>query len=277
MQTSLDWTEGSFEASLFGFGKHLWPEAVPAPDHEHIPFEVSPCHRALSLGLAYEPAEAGVLVEEDDIEIEAAYSFRFQAGLIAPDGTLLHRIEVDDPTLGTPFGVVEEPGEYVLELELLDGAAVEWETRVRGFAILDDPTCDLWLNEVQLNPPTTDLGGEQWVEVYNANDEAFDLSQWRITGENSGDTSIIEDGTAVPGEGHLQILLDEGFFKTQGEIVQLKPPVGNVLDASPSLTDSRPSDSSHQRCPDGSLSWGFAVQTPGEPNPDHCDENVTAS
>lgn len=269
----LNWTEGSFEASLFGFGKHMIPEGVPAPDHERIPFEVNPCHRDLGIDLKFEPEEARVGIEANGTEASAAYSYRFQAGLIAPNETVVDRFEIDEPFPDHthPRVRVDEPGEYVLELELLDGAAVHWEVRIRGFAIENtEPTCDLWLNEVELNPPTEDLQGEQWVEVYNENDDPFDLSGWTITGERSGNDHEIPDDTWVDGGAYQVIQLGEDALATKNETVNLVPPVGNVLDASPTISDEQPSDGSHQRCPDATRAWGFTQATPGDPNPESC-------
>lgn len=268
----VNWTEGSFEASLFGFGKHVIPEGIPAPDHERIPFQVSPCHRNLQIDLHFEPEEAGVGLEVNGTEVSAAYSYRFQASLIAPNGTVLHRFEIDDPFPDHthPRVVVDEPGDYILELELLDGAAVHWEVRIRGWAIENtEPTCNLWLNEVELNPPSTDLG-DQWVEVHNENDAAFDLSGWTIAGERSGNDHEIPEGTGVESDGYKVIQLDKHTLATENETVHLVPPVGNVLDASPTISDEQPSDASHQRCPDATRAWGFTQATPSYPNPDSC-------
>lgn len=278
MQVPLDWTQGTFRAGLLGHGDPLWPNGTPAqaPDHAELAFHVSPCHRKLSPGLRYEPEGAFLDAAAGGIEVEAGLPYRFQLTLIAPNGTELRSTTIDepDPSIGgptVPFYTVDEPGRYVLRLELLEGALVDWELRVRGFAVAGEPTCDLWLNEVELNPDGLDAGKE-WVELYNEGETRIDVSGWQLVGLGDGTgqgnaTFTIPDGTVVPAGGYSKVVLDgQEVLDDVGEMVQLVAPSGGVLDASVPLNDAGDDEATNQRVPDGSQDWQLAPGTPGAPN-----------
>lgn len=269
-QLLLDWTEGSFEAGMAGAGKHLFPSDELAPDHERLSFQVDPCHRQLSLGLEYEPRNLSARVTHDGNAAEVTRDYNLQAGLIAPNGTVLHRIQPERPDKSIAFGTVEEAGEYTLELELLEGAMVDWRVRMRGFQPLEEPTCDLWVNEVEANPAGPDPGNE-WVEVYNGADVALDLSGWQLRAPVANTSHEIPEGTEIAAGGFEQVVLAEDAFSSQAlanedETVQLLAPVGGVLDASEPLSDEADDDRTYQKSPDGTGEWIFAQGTPGEPN-----------
>lgn len=254
--------EGTFEAGLRGAGKALFPSFVDAPDHERLPLPVNPCHRQLSLGLEYEPRNASVRAAESGYAAEATMPYRFQAGLIAPDGTVLHRIVVEEPDLSIPFGTVDESGPYTLELELLEGAAVEWEVRVRGFAVHEDPTCDVWLNEVE----THASNGGDWVELYNEGEETVDLSGWALEANRTAAEHVLADGFALsPGE-HRVVDVERGAFGPAEETVTLLGPRGSPFSSTPPLDDLAPDERTWQKADDGLGDWIFAEGTPGQPN-----------
>lgn len=277
MTMVLEPTEGTFVAGLDRNGKALWPEDAPAPDHERIPFTVGPCHRNLSPGLDYEPPGAFVAAEAEGIEVMAGVPFRFQLSLLAADGTVLQSVTLDEPddSIGgpnIPFYQVEEAGTYTILLELLEGAAVDWELRVRGFAVHDDPTCDLWLNEVELNPDGPDPGNE-WVELYNEGDQRVDVSGWILRGVGNGTgvgnaSYTIPDGTIVPAEGYTVVTLegDTEVLDDVDETVELAGSSGGVVDSSDPLDDIGDNDVTNQRVPDGGPSWEQHIGTPGTPN-----------
>lgn len=264
----LDWTEGSFEAGLAGAGTFLFPSDELAPDHERIPFRVNPCHRSLSLGLEYEPRNASARLAHDGTAAEAALPYRFRANLIAPNGTQVYDRIVDEPDLSIFFSVVEEPGEYTLELELLEGALVDWRVRMRGWAV-DDPSCGLWLNEVETNPSGPDPG-EEWVEIYNEGEQAFDLSGWTIR-SNTSLTYEIPENTSVPAGGYEAVSLGgngsgSAPLANGDETVELVAPLGGRLDASVPLQDTADDEKTWQRSPDGAKQWIYEPGTRGETN-----------
>lgn len=260
MQVPLDWTEGTFEAGLQGLGKTVFPAAVDAPDHERLPFTVSPCHRQLSLGLEYEPRNASARVQHDGNAAELILPYRFHAGLIAPNGTVLHRITVEEPDLSIPFGLVEEPGEHTLELELLEGALVDWRVRVRGFAVHDDPACSVWLNEVETN---ASQGGD-WVELYNDGDEAADVSGWQVHANGTDATTVLDEAVLAAGE-HRTFALS-GDAADRNETLTLQGPEGGTVEATPALDDAAGDDRTWQQDADAPGPWIFAESTPGGPN-----------
>lgn len=260
MHTHLDWTEGTFEAGLQGLGKALFPEAVEAPDHERIPFPVNPCHRQLSLGLTYEPRNASARVSHGGNAAEVIVPYRFQAGLIAPNGTVLHRIEIEEPDLSIDFGLVEEPGEHTLELELLEGALVDWRVRVRGFAVHGDPTCDVWLNEAETN---ASQGGD-WVELYNGGDEPVDVGGWQVHANVTNATTVLGDTVLAPDE-HRSLALT-GDAAATGETLTLRGPEGSPVEATPVLDDEAGDDRTWQQEADAPGPWLLAEGTPGGPN-----------
>lgn len=269
-QTVLERTNGSFEAGLFGAGQAIWPEGVPAPDHQRFDLPISSCHRQLSLGLEYEPKNASAGARADGNVVHASFPYRFRAGLIHPNGTVMHRIIVDEPDLSIPFGTVEHAGDYTLELELLEGAMVDFQVRVRGQQLtLDDPTCELWLNEVETNPPGPDAGRER-IEIYNEGDVPVDVSGWRIRGTEEADSSgtyEIANGTTVAAGGYEQVHLEGAtYLANANETVELLPPNGGVLDASVLLDDTADGPGTWQKAGDGLGDWIFAQGTPGGPN-----------
>jgi hypothetical protein len=258
--THLGWTEGTFEAGLAGLGKRVFPAFVDAPDHERVPFPVDPCHRELSLGLDYEPRNASVRAAEAGYAAEASLPYRFQAGLVAPNGTVLHRITIEQPDLSIPFGTVEEPGEYELELELLEGALVDWSVRVRGFAV-DDPACQVWLNEVETSPAS----GDDWVELYNEGPAPVDVTGWSLHANRSGQTTTLGEASLASGE-HRVVDLGPEALADVDESVALQGPAGGTIEASGELTDEAGTDETWQKPGDGLGDWILDLGTPGEPN-----------
>lgn len=259
MHPHLDWTEGSFEAGLAGAGKHVFPASLEAPDHERLPFPVNPCHRRLSLGLDYEPRNASVRVAEGGYAADASLPYRFQAGLVAPNGTVLHRITVEEPDASIPFGTVERAGGYELELELLEGALVDWQVRVRGFAV-DDPSCEVWLNEVEASPAV----GEDWIELYNGGPGAVDVSGWSVHAASSGQTTPVS--AVLAGGEHHVVEVGAGGLADADETVTLRGPEGGPVEASPELTDVEADQRTWQKADDGLGDWLFAAGTPGQAN-----------
>lgn len=258
--THRDWTAGSFEVGMAGAGKHVFPELVPAPDHERIPFPVNPCHRELSLGLDYEPQNASARVTHEGNAAEATLPYRFRVSVFDPDGSLVRERVVAQPDLSIGMGTTDQPGEHTLVLELLEGALVDWEVRMRGWAT-EDPSCDVWLNEVETNPAE----GSDWVELYNEGTETVDLTGWSVHADRTNVTASLDADELAPGE-HRQVLLDGDALAEREENLTLRGPQGSPIDASPPLSDDASDDRTWQKEGDGLGEWIFAPGTPGEPN-----------
>jgi hypothetical protein len=259
-QTQMDWREGTFIVGAYGAGEAVWPADTAAPDHERLDVTVSPCHRDLEVDLEYHPPDANASLAE---MAEAILPYRFRLTLEAPDGTQTIRRVVDEPRHGYDLGTVDAPGTYTLQLELLEGADVDWRARVQGWTVAD-PTCGLWVNEIETNP----ADGAEQVELYHEADTSVDLSSWRLAARNATleRSYPVPDGTVIARGEHPVIGLDGPPAPDRNLTVALVPPVGGAVDASPSLTDEDGDDRTHQRSPDGAVSWTFATGTPGEPN-----------
>lgn len=267
--THMETREGRFLVGTSGAGETLFPEGVDAPDHERLPFQVNTCHRELELDLSYRPAG----LTANTSLAEATLPYRFRVSLYAPNGTQLVRYVVEDPEQGLPLGKVDQAGNYTLQLELIEGANVHWEARVQGWRIFGEPTCDLWLNEVETNPAGADNGSE-FVEVYNVGNQSFDLTGWSLRAKTPNETQTypVPNGTSVPAAdetsgGFATVDLEGASVPDSNATLELVPPVGGELDASPVLDDTRDDAGTHQRSPDGAEDWIFAEGTPGAPNP----------
>lgn len=260
----MDWREGGFLVGMAGAGEYVFPGWLDAPDHERLSFTVNPCHRDLELDLEYEPPGATLSLADT---VEATFPFRFRITLEDPDGDQLVRYNATQPDHGYGLPVVDAPGTYTLQLELLEGAVAEWRARVQGWDV-DDPSCELWLNEVEANPSGPDAGNE-WVEIYNEGSQAFDVAGWQVASGHQGQAHTIEEDTdtVVPAEGYHRVDLDpDVHLDDENERVQLLAPEGASLDGSPTLNDTADDGDTWQREGDGLGDWIFAPGTPGEPN-----------
>lgn len=109
--------------------------------------------------------------------------------------------------------------EQTLELMIYDAADCSGNTgadiRVL-FEHLPDPLPgDIRLSEILFNPPP---GGEDFVELYNASEQRFDLKSWQFArlnaaGEISGHRVISTTATVLPAHGYLAFSADTAFLR----------------------------------------------------------------
>lgn len=78
---------------------------------------------------------------------------------------------------------------------------------------LDDQTYPIVINEINYNPPDTDVPERtDWVELYNNSDYPVDLSGWQFKDE--GSSFVIPNGTTLNGRDYLVIAEDLNVFLT---------------------------------------------------------------
>lgn len=254
----LDWQNGSALVGLHGVGHDAVNEA-------RIAFDVGPCHRALRLDLLYEPASTG---KPDGSDPRIPYVFHVTVRNAT--GDLVSQRSLSDPGYGYPMGTVPAAGSYEVMVRLDIGFLVDWQVRVRGFEAHDEPTCALFLNEVETSP--SGETGQEWIEVYNSGTTDLALDGWQVWGEvwrAAVDPTpfTIPNNTSVPAEGHLRIYLqDAEAFSGENETVVLADPAGRPLDVSAPLTDLEEDSRSWSRVTDGGATWTFGRSTPGYAN-----------
>jgi len=136
-----------------------------------------------------------------------------------------------------------------------------------------DPTqTGLMINEVEVNPPGEDKGGE-WIEIFNNSGTELDLDGYTITAASNKKTKIHAlSGTIGPGE---LLIVKPKFLMVNastaaskgGEMLTLKDAEGNVLDKTPHLKDGTNDASTWHRTYDGSTKWEFGEPSMGTSKP----------
>lgn len=268
------WVGGHMAVGLAGIGignpddGDPVPEAgLPAISYARIPFQVDACHRELVADLTFEPDELVV----DTPLATGTLGYEMQIELLTADGAVISSQRVSrSPALSTPIGTVPEPGGYRVDLYLMTGADIEWDLRVRGWQVRDDPRCDGWvgINEVEADPAGPDPGGE-WIELLNPSlDQAIDLSGWSLTSERGKALDVgLPDGTSIEPDGHLVVdVPNDQWIADKDEILVLEDAQGIERDRTQVLDDGHDDGSTQQRIPDGWGAWQLAPGTPGEAN-----------
>lgn len=252
----LDWTKG-----------HTWAGANVAVDDAtafSFPLDVDACHRELLADVLYAPSNQTVAAEGVG-SLTVPYEFRVE---LRAGAAVIGAGTVREPGYGTRFGVAPAAGEYAARLVLEQGAAVDWELRVRARAVFGEVAClpRVAVNEVEANPAGPDAGAER-VELLNAADEAVDLSLWTLS-TTHGETVTLELPSVVLASGErLVVAFSEGqALDNADESVVLRDAFGQVRDETPSLSDAADDGRTWQRSPDGSSAWAFKPGSLDEPN-----------
>jgi len=121
------------------------------------------------------------------------------------------------------------------------------------------------INEVELNPGT----GAEWVELFNASNQAADLTGWTLRPRVGERVKLqVPVDAVVPAGGLLVIRMPLPLFKDAGEGIELVAPDGTVADATPAagLMDGLADDRCWARRPDGGPGWAFQTCTPNARN-----------
>lgn len=253
----LDWESGTSVVGLHGVGH----EAV---NEIRFPFDVGPCHRDLRLDLLYEPASTG---KPDGSDPRIPYVFH--AAVHRADGSLFSERSLSESRHGYPMGILPAAGTYELMVRLDVGVMVDWEVRVRGWEVHGEASCDVYLNEVEVNAGEV---GVEWVELYNRGGAPFDVGGWTVRGESwatlpDAAPYVVPNNTTVPAGGHVRIdLLHELDLGDSNETVVFGDPQGRPLDRSVVLSDTAADARTWGRASDGAGSWVFGDATPGTAN-----------
>lgn len=144
------------------------------------------------------------------------------------------------------------------------------------------------INEVDINPPGDDsLTVNEWVELYNPTDSPIDVGGWKIASTTIlKKTFTIPQGTTINPGGFLTYSYTKVWFTDVSELVELRDSDGNVIDATPVITDVDNNFSSWQRIYDGfdtnaATDWKFATSSAGSTNGklvvEEEEESVTVS
>ncbi|MDQ3902614.1 MAG: lamin tail domain-containing protein [Thermoproteota archaeon] len=118
------------------------------------------------------------------------------------------------------------------------------------------------VNEVEVNPPGNDSGGEEKVELYNPsnNTTTTDISGWTLssTPGTATATIVIREGTTIPPKGYLVIQGDsqQQWLDNDGEVVKLMDDSGMLIDSAGPFSDAANDDKTWQRSPDGNKITG---------------------
>ena len=124
------------------------------------------------------------------------------------------------------------------------------------------------INEVDTNPFGDDsLAISEWVELYNPTDTDVDLSGWEIASTTVlKKTFTIPDGTIISPEQLLPFTYAKVWFTDSSDSVELRNPLGDVVDKTPLISDLENDFLSWQRIYDGHTDWEFSLGNAGGSN-----------
>jgi hypothetical protein len=125
---------------------------------------------------------------------------------------------------------------------------------------IDQP--NVKINEFESNPDS----GNEWVELYNADDISRDISGWKIYDGLVSESlrHTVPNGTIL-GNNEFYIADVDGL-NNGGEFVILKDILDNVLDSTPTFVDNIGDERSWSRVPDGGGNFTFQIHTRGFTN-----------
>ena len=124
------------------------------------------------------------------------------------------------------------------------------------------------INEVELNPKP---GLPEWVELYNPNDYAVNVSGYKIYNSIIL-VKTIPHNALVPAGGYLVVEIPLGdFLPNNNACIILRDDLDRYVDSTPclqggGLDDLFSNDYTWSRVPDGSNVWMFQTETPGSSN-----------
>jgi hypothetical protein len=124
------------------------------------------------------------------------------------------------------------------------------------------------INEVELNPPDN---ASIWAELYNTGDTAVDLTGWTVKFVEEAWTGPIPLNGSIEPKGFYVAEGDSRWVPGTNGTVLLTDNVGNVVDRTPQLSDSKHNDFTFSRIPDGKntgtiADFAFVMGTKGRSN-----------
>jgi len=118
------------------------------------------------------------------------------------------------------------------------------------------------ISEIEQNPPGEDANHE-WLVLYNPTEATVDISGWRIqTTHGRSRTYAIPAGTVLPPGGTWNITFPGQFIDNEEESLVLLNAQSQVVDSTPTLSDTKDDSNRWQRSPDGSDNWIFTPEFP---------------
>ena len=76
-----------------------------------------------------------------------------------------------------------------------------------------ETTSSLVINEINYKSINS-FDADDWIELYNPNDIAIDVSNWEIKDDDNTHVFVIPEGTQIEGEGYLVIVKNETDFRS---------------------------------------------------------------
>ncbi|AFU57677.1 hypothetical protein Ngar_c07340 [Candidatus Nitrososphaera gargensis Ga9.2] len=130
---------------------------------------------------------------------------------------------------------------------------------------INDDVANIMINEVELNPPGSDLDGE-WIELYNPVDADTNLTNFEIRTSFKSATIQLPPEAVIEANGTYLIELDGQILSNTAESLVLANSSGEIIDRTPSLVDRSDDERTWQRVPDGGDEWQFTAGTRGQLN-----------
>jgi hypothetical protein len=128
------------------------------------------------------------------------------------------------------------------------------------------------VNEFEANPAGDD-SGKEWVEVYNPLSRSVDLDGWSVETTHGGTCSMQLEGAVAPGGFAVFFFPDTSIDNGQagepfndGDSLVLVDASGQVVDATPTLSDTANDARTHQRNWDGGPKWHLKTGTMADSN-----------
>jgi hypothetical protein len=126
------------------------------------------------------------------------------------------------------------------------------------------------INEVEYNPIGPD-DGNQWLELYNQEQNLLDVGGWLIKSTKLGKTYSIPAGFVILPNDYLVIPFSSTMFALGSESVVLLTPDSVEVDRTPEFDDAVDDDLTWQRFPNGvdtdtPADWAFKNSTHGASN-----------
>jgi len=143
---------------------------------------------------------------------------------------------------------------------------------------------DIVINEVEINPTGSDVGvginpksvegssgSQEFVELFNPNPYAVDISGWLISPSASWKSYEIPDNTIIQSNSFLAFTHLSFWLKDFGDNISLVNNLGDVVDQTPLLIDEDDDSRTWQRTYDGmdtnsESDWEFKRMTPKSSN-----------
>jgi len=120
------------------------------------------------------------------------------------------------------------------------------------------------INEFEQSPPS---GQPQFLELFNPTSFAVDISGWVIyTTHGDIGSYTVPSGTVLEPDDFWFLQFPGDFIDSQTDSLVLLNAQGQLVDQTPTKSDTAHGSATWQRSPDGSDSWVFATSTPNTMN-----------